>query len=714
MIPFLVCQFEKHTVSNLVKECFGSDFPDIFQKNQIDYIFRYLQALGAKSVLLEFEYVDRDYIEDYSRYYVKRFNNLGHRCARLHFFTTHDLDHGKIDKILAEGDRQIESDLQRAYLGYMVIKPLPKTFIGRTCLKIYPNISNSEEKLLKRTYNVNLFGLELKVDSIAFQEQDKVVSACATTAIWCTLHALDWWQTRNIPSCSEITTNAINFIPESSNSFPKTELSNKQILRALDVAGLRHHTESAKSISDDKFFEIVRSYIDSDLPLILGADVYSSEKKRKGAHAVCVVGYKLEGKTRTIYVHDDRLGPYVSVVLSKSDLFREDLERSWILELERPADPGEKRDYEVFLPTVIITATHKKVRIPLSYALNTGSVITGVYDKRVMSLTEGQPDVEALRGQVTFKVRLAEGADLKRSHYALQPSVDAREEELELEKERQLRLAEGAELEESQGELQPGTSAREAMLLFEKERSEFLTTSIARFQWVIDFFYGKDLALSVLIDATDIPQGHAVSAVLVKNIFLSKAILSPFKGYVEKRKSLEDRAGQQDFFSSFLRRLEKENDTFSAYLDSTYGQLRAPRYIKADEFDENGLRENDQKVIYYDLSSGKTLEEEFADLIISDPNSYRIWAINRDGNLLVGKETKGMGHPCLTGFEPARIAGELKRTENGWLINSKSGRYSSDYSDVGELLENVVKKFKAIFTIKSAEISISPPPSSNR
>ncbi|WP_234427663.1 hypothetical protein, partial [Vibrio anguillarum] len=77
---------------------------------------------------------------------------------------------------------------------------------------------------------------------MAFQEQDKVVSACATTAIWSSLHAMHWKNVREIRSCSEITTNALNHINGSSNSFPNRELSNKQILRALDCEKLKHHT----------------------------------------------------------------------------------------------------------------------------------------------------------------------------------------------------------------------------------------------------------------------------------------------------------------------------------------------------------------------------------------------------------------------------------------------------------------------------------------
>ena len=103
MISYLVSRFAKGELSNLVKECFGTDFPDIFRKSQIDYIYRYLNDLDAKSVLLEPKYIDKDYLEDFNHYYVKCFGNNGFVSARLHFFSK-ELDHQKMTEYLASGD----------------------------------------------------------------------------------------------------------------------------------------------------------------------------------------------------------------------------------------------------------------------------------------------------------------------------------------------------------------------------------------------------------------------------------------------------------------------------------------------------------------------------------------------------------------------------------------------------------------------------------
>lgn len=320
MTRYLACQFSKSTFSTLVKESFDIDFSDVFRKSQIEYIFKYLKDLAASSVVLEFDYLDKDYLEDYSRYYVKCFSNHGHKTTRLHFFSN-DVSHKEIDAALNNNEHMIQK-IQDGYLGFMVIKPVQKTFIGKTCLKLYSSFYDDVEyrNCLKREYKVSLFGIPLCVKSVAFQEQDKVVSACATTAIWASLHAMKCRLIRDIPSCSEITSDALNHISQSENLFPNKELSNKQILRALDCQHLRHHVFNIQKYDGQKFINNIKIHIDSGIPLILGADVYkkntSGSYERLDGHAVTILGYKNDdNEDRAIYVHDDRFGPFARAVV---------------------------------------------------------------------------------------------------------------------------------------------------------------------------------------------------------------------------------------------------------------------------------------------------------------------------------------------------------------------------------------------------------------
>jgi len=669
MIPYLVSAFAKSTLTNLVKESFGSDFPDIFRKEQIGYIYRYLNDLGAKTILLEFDYIDRDYLEDYSRYYVKRFSGSGSKCARLHFFST-EVDHRTIERALTlPSVNPVKSSLAEEYLGFIVIKPLPKTFIGRTCLRTYPSMHKEGRRVISRQYDVDLFGIKLSVDSVAFQEQDKVIAACATTAIWSSLHAIKSRPVRSIPACSEITIGAINHIDGSSNSFPSKELSNKQILRALDLESMRNHHQPMDDVSQTEFVKIAQYHIDSGIPLILGAQVYSvlddGTLKLRAGHAVSVLGYKLSSEP-ALYIHDDRLGPYARAkfVLIK-DFKSPEIRGKWGLTLQEKSDVGEwERPHEVLVPSSLIIPTHKKVRLPYTFADATCSFILQEYENWLQDLSNAGKDIASLRSKVKYTIRLSEIADLRQEIIGY-----------DFNKE---------------GELPP-----EEIGVLNNEKVKFLTGSYARFHWVADFYFGSQAAFRVLFDATDIPQGDAVAGIFIQNIQSSNAILEIFKQYAKSRSHFKI-PQTENFYISFLKKLRGIEEGYFENLSLTYGELRAPLYLKGNEIAGGDIAQNSSKR-QYRLSSCKTLDEEFDELTVDDKDSFMIWAIAYDGALLIGKEIDGIGHPALTGFKPARIAGELHRKSDGWYINSKSGRYSSDYANANDFLLNALEKFRTVF-----------------
>lgn len=724
MTPYLVSEFAKPTITNLVRECFGYDFPDIFSKDQVDYLFTYLTCLKAQTVLLEFNYVDKDYLEDFSRYYVKRFGNDGHKCARLHFFSSY-VDHRTITSILKRGEEaQSEiDDLNDNYLGFMVIKPLPRTFIGKTCLKVMPDerSEHKRKRRLSREYNVDLFGISLKVESIAFQEQDKVVAACATTAIWASLHALKLRNTRSIHSCSEITINAINHVEDSSNSFPSQQLSNKQILRSLDVEGLRYHAKSMEAPDKRYFLQSVIAHIDSSLPMILTGEVFShvptiptmpavdtdldgasatmeaaSESqaqdltdssggqtakpvfKARGGHAICVVGYKVDQDEEVLYVHDDRLGPYARAKLISIDgynLVEGAAPRNikWALGLQRMNDCGGWHEpHELIAPDFSVVPCDRKARLPFLYVYETCNVI--VNELKSMAMASGE-SLDLL----SYDIELREISDIRREVLAHEPDV---------------KTLYGDGFREA---------TKEEVEAWQAEKVEFLTTSYARLQWVVSFNWLGIPLFKVLIDASEIPQGNAVSAILAYDIFLGNVLLNLIR---ESADPNEVEVNSGHFYQSFLRRLMKDKSSRAKHLDETYGSPRAPKNLRESEFEGGNIVLNKTLETLYE-PNGRRLLDMFQDFASRTVDNL-IWAVSLEGDLLIAEEHDGRGHPSITGFKPARIAGEIRRskTDDTLLINVESGRYSRDYINRVQLLGNAKIRFERYFPEENFEIHI--------
>src|SRR5690348_4372841 len=88
-------------------------------KLQVDFLKGYLTEIGAKTIIVELDYVDRDYLEDFAAYYVLCFVQYERRCKRLHFFSE-TFSHADLTEFLRTRNGSVNADnLSAAYLGFM-------------------------------------------------------------------------------------------------------------------------------------------------------------------------------------------------------------------------------------------------------------------------------------------------------------------------------------------------------------------------------------------------------------------------------------------------------------------------------------------------------------------------------------------------------------------------------------------------------------------
>ncbi|WP_294879073.1 hypothetical protein, partial [Sulfurimonas sp. RIFOXYB12_FULL_35_9] len=120
----------------------------------------------------------------------------------------------------------------------------------------------------------------MTVSTTAFLEQDKVVSACATSAIWTLLSATPQISVENLPSPSAITKSGAHTQFDGSRTFPTSGMTQSQISRCLKHYGLE---PTVISCSEKRLFndlkESIYSYLSNDIPILIGGDIY--EKKGK-------------------------------------------------------------------------------------------------------------------------------------------------------------------------------------------------------------------------------------------------------------------------------------------------------------------------------------------------------------------------------------------------------------------------------------------------
>ena len=139
-----------------------------------DEIIRKLIDLQCEEVLLELDYIDRDYLNEFSAFYSRCFKSYEKRCLRLHFF----------DKELADDAKgDFGKYSKTSYLGFVVLRPTDCNIVGRTMLKADPT---SESRFITCTTKCSshILGEQFGVDAMPFIQQDTQVGACAHAALW--------------------------------------------------------------------------------------------------------------------------------------------------------------------------------------------------------------------------------------------------------------------------------------------------------------------------------------------------------------------------------------------------------------------------------------------------------------------------------------------------------------------------------------------------
>jgi hypothetical protein len=351
------------------------------QSPQARYILGYLQnpEVGAQCFIEESPYVDGDYLEDYASFYVSSFPPYERYCRRLHFFDR-NFTQEQVDEMLGGADPPDVAALVDSFIGFIVVRPLPEAVIGRTVLRTYRGDGARRHFPTCRRYRPYLNGIELPISSLAFEEQDSSVAACATVALWSAFHKTHFLFGTPRPRPAAIT-KAANVVRSAMRTIPSGGLNVFQVGEAIRAVGLDPEIFAITG-QNPMLASLAYAYLSAGIPLILVVFVEDQTH-----HAVTVVGYSqpdelapnpeptLKGvvsfagqRIDKLYVHDDGIGPFASIPIAATPagLTMPDktspplvFETNWRLE-----QPKDGRETAYFLPECIVVPAYPKVRVP--------------------------------------------------------------------------------------------------------------------------------------------------------------------------------------------------------------------------------------------------------------------------------------------------------------------------------------------------------------
>jgi hypothetical protein len=454
----------------------------IEQKTHAGYLDGYLREIKAKTIVVEHHYIDKDYLEDFAAYYVKCFQAYERICARLHFFEI-DFNHDALEALLSGSTATLTiQQLQQSYCGFIVIKPLPQTIIGRTCLRTYPSSSTRSYPVARR-FPAHLFGIQLAVDrTLPFQEQDNVVAACATSALWSVFQATAFEFQHALMSPVEITRAATEHFPAETRMIPnRAGLSTAMMAHAIRAVDLEPILLSLPKDEDATLRANVYAYLAGRIPLLMGVRLFDMSRPPGqefiGYHAVAIAGYNLlpvssqagvadfqlkASRIDKLYAHDDQVGPFAKMTFGAGPVkFGSQPERSSLTTSWRGKDGSNNKVRAV--PTMLLIPLYHKIRIPYEDAFGSIYDFDGVL--QIVRKVVGEQVLPLLE----WDIRIAEVNDLKRE------------------------LSQSAVLRPAQ-------------------RVHWLTNSMPRFMWRASAASHAGALAEVLFDATDIHTGDGIHA----------------------------------------------------------------------------------------------------------------------------------------------------------------------------------------------------------
>ena len=263
-------------INNLFPQKPYFDFDEVFDK-----IYSTLISLRQDlCVVIETEYIDKDYRDAYYRFYSTKLRTFNRNCVRLsffencvqHFFTN-------INTITEQDEATINSN----FLGFIVLRPL-KNCLG--CNVLSPKaLQHSEHlRICGTLVKSSCMGVKLSVWGFPHASQDGQLMTCAETTVW----AISEYFGEKYSLYSRIFPHHIlDLLQEDyyERMLPSNGLNYQMISYVLQKQGFAckiYHK------ANPKFKELFACYVESGFPIAVALNGVDASNKAYGHAVVCI------------------------------------------------------------------------------------------------------------------------------------------------------------------------------------------------------------------------------------------------------------------------------------------------------------------------------------------------------------------------------------------------------------------------------------------
>lgn len=340
---------------------------------------------AVKGLLIERNYIDKDYRSTYYNFYSKKGMKYRPDCVRLHFFDETISFDEKTLKLTA-----LDGKLTDHYYGFVVLRPIGQLTIGRSV--VTPDVRRGASRyIISADHKVHLLGHKLMVRGFPSMDQHCDISRCAHSACWSILrHYSESYKQHREFLTHDITLMAQQFDP--GGLVPYRGLALPQAERVFQEAGTYPMIVARELNNPDdlSFYRQLTAYVDSGFPLF-------AAMHNKG-HAMAVVGYEWQppqntgkpgmryswNEIKSLAVVDDNHLPYLSIPASGGSYSAKDIDSFIVALPEKVFYPADA--FDTLVPKLFKLG--KVVQLPpedktiIRYFITTGSAFRSFVRRR--------------------------------------------------------------------------------------------------------------------------------------------------------------------------------------------------------------------------------------------------------------------------------------------------------------------------------------------
>lgn len=239
-------------------------------------------------VVVETEYVDKDYRDAFYRLYSTKLRDYERNCVRLSFFN--DGLQPILENIVSASEKDI-TRLKEGYLGFVVLRPL-KQCIGRNIISPMAMKHGVGMSLCGIRMRTSCLGLKLSVWGFPHASQDGQLMTCAETTVW----AISEYFGEKYSHYSRIYPHGIVDMLHDSvyeRQIPSHGLTYEMISLALQK---QHFECKVYHKANARFRELFNCYVESEFPLAVAIEGNDSQGIHFG-HAIVCIGQQTPAKS---------------------------------------------------------------------------------------------------------------------------------------------------------------------------------------------------------------------------------------------------------------------------------------------------------------------------------------------------------------------------------------------------------------------------------